>query len=106
MEIRHLRQDVVADDEIGPPPLRHKAPREIEPEELDQCRNIPAAGSFRHIGGGLDAQHRYAVRQEMLKQISVVACDLDHLAARTKAKAADDHLAVSTRMLDPGGRIR
>src|SRR5258708_1429408 len=41
----------------------------------------------------------------MLKQISVVTCNLKHLARRIKTKAGPDHFAILPRMLDPSGRV-
>src|SRR6516165_5584977 len=86
VEIGDLRQHIVADDELGPPTLGHELLCELQPEKLDEGRNILLAGGFRHIGRRLDAGHGNTQWQEVLKQISVVACDLKYLALRTKIK--------------------
>jgi len=42
----------------------------------------------------------------VLKQITIVAGDLEYLTFPTKVKSVGDHFAVLTRMLDPRRRIR
>ena len=58
VEIRDLRQHIVADDEIGLPSLGHKALRKLQAEEFDKRRNILLARDFRHVGRRLDAESR------------------------------------------------
>ena len=77
----------------------------LQAEKLNESWNTLARG-FGHIGGRLDADHRDTHGQEMLKQISVVACNLKHLALRTKTKPGFDHFTVAASMLDPKRRIR
>src|ERR1700730_143273 len=84
VEIRDLRQHIVADDKIGRPTLGHELLRKLRAEELDESGNILLARRFGHIGGWLDTDHRNAQRQKVLKQISVVASDLNYLTLRTK----------------------
>src|SRR5271170_5669595 len=79
VKIRNLRQYIVADNEIGPPTLGHELLRKLQAEELDESRNILLACRFGDISGRLDADHRNTQRQEVLKQISIVASDLKHL---------------------------
>src|SRR5436309_15682828 len=76
VQIRHLRQYIVADDQVSLPTLRHKPFRETQAEELDEGGNILLARSLCHIGRGLDADYRNPQRKEMLQQIAVVARDL------------------------------
>src|SRR5262249_12377239 len=106
VEIRDLRQHIVADDEICLPPLGHELLRKLQAEKLDESGNILLARRLGHIGGWLDADHRNAQRQEVLKQISVVASDLKHLTLRTKTKPDLYHFAIPARMIDPKRRIR
>ena len=52
-------------------------------KEFDERRNILLARSFSDIGGRLDAGHWNTQRQEVLKQISIVARYLEYLTLRT-----------------------
>ena len=106
VEVGDLRQHIVADDEVGRLTLGHQALRELQAEEFDQRRNILLARHFGDIGGRLDADDGNTQRQKMLKQISVVARDLEDLAFRAETKPGLDHFAILARMLDPRGRIR
>ena len=67
VEVGHLRQDVVADDEIGALALGDEALGQCGAEELHQRGNIAAARGFGHVGGRLDAEHGHAQGQEMLQ---------------------------------------
>src|SRR5262245_28249844 len=101
VEIRDLRQHIVADNEVCPPTLRHELLGKLQVEKLDESGNILLARRFGYISGWLDSNHRNAQRYEMLKQISVVASDLDHLTLRTKIKPSLDLFAIPARMIDP-----
>src|SRR5262249_26253953 len=79
VEIRDLRQYIVGDNQICSPTLRYELLRKLRAEERDESRNILLACRFRNISGRLDADHRNIQRQEVLKQISIVARDLKHL---------------------------
>src|SRR5271163_4258737 len=106
IEIWNLCQHIVADDKVGAAALGYQSSRELQAEELNQSGNIFLARDCGHIGGGLNADDGDAERQKVLKQVSVVAGDLKHLAARIKSKSGFCHLAIAARMLDPGCRIR
>src|SRR5262249_45374674 len=58
IEIRDLRQHVIADDEIGAPSLRYQSLRQLDAKEFDQCRNIFLACHLGDISRGLDAGYR------------------------------------------------
>src|SRR5215472_1233308 len=106
VEIRDLRQHVVTNDEVGSLTLGHELLCELQAEKLDNSRNILPPRGFRHIGGRLNANYGNTQWQEVLKQITVVACDLEYLALRTKIEPGLHHFAIPARMLDPGGRVR
>ena len=86
VEIRNLRQHIVADDEIGSRGLpRRDAARDL----VRKTRPVSEHSSPRRlgdVGGRLDSQNRNTQRQKVLKQISVVAGDLKDLALRPKTK--------------------
>ncbi len=56
VEVRHLRQHIVADDEVGLLAFGGEPLRERETEEFDQRRNVLSPRHFGHVGGGLDAR--------------------------------------------------
>src|SRR6516162_1041395 len=62
VELRDLRQHIVADDEICSPTLGHELLRKLQAEKLDESGNILLARRFGHIGRWLDADHRNAQR--------------------------------------------
>ena len=83
VEVGHLGQHVVADDEIGRAgPRRRSALGERDAEELDPGRDALGERDLGHVGGRLDAEHGHAERQEVLQQIAVVAGQLDDQAVR------------------------
>ena len=105
VEVGHLRQHVVADDEVGGLAFGDEPLGEADAEELDQRRDVLLARDLGDVGGRLDAGDGHAERQEMLQQIAVVAGDLVDAALRAEIEARLDHLAIFARMLDPGGRV-
>ena len=80
--------------------------RELQAEEFDKRRNIFLLRHCCDVGGRFDADHGNAQRQKVLKQISVVACDLIHLTLRTEMKPGRNHFTVPARVLDPRRRVR
>ena len=106
IELGHLRQHIVGNDQIGVPVVGHHLPRCFGTEEGDERRNACLSRRLRHIGGGLDAKHRHAEGNEMLQQIAVIASELDHEAFRSEPEAALDHLAIAASIRYPGRRIR
>ena len=75
VEIGDLRQNIIANNKIGPPPLGLQALSEFQAKKFDQCRNIFLTRNFGDISGWLDAGNRDTKWQKMLKQISIVACN-------------------------------
>src|SRR5258708_32724271 len=73
------RQHIVADDEVGPPALGHEFLRELQAEELNKSGYFLLVRHFGHVGGRFDADHGHTQRQEVLKQISVIASNLKNL---------------------------
>ena len=105
VEVGHLGEHVVADDQVGLPALGAQRLGERDAEELDPGRNALGERDLGHVRGGLDAEHRHAKRQEMLQQIAVVARQLDHQAVRAEREALRDHRAIRLGVGDPAGRV-
>jgi len=101
VQIRNLREHVVAQDEIGLAALQDELDRELAPEELDQRLDAPGRGRLSDIGRGLDAQRRDALLDEVLEQVAVVAPELDDEALGPEREPVGDHRDVVLRVLEP-----
>ena len=105
VELRHLCQHIVGDDQIGVPPVGHHFSRGFGIEEGDECRNACLSRGFRHIGSGFDAKNRHAEFNEMLQQITVIAAQFDDEAIRSKSEPAFYRFAVAGGVRHPRRRI-
>ncbi len=87
VEVGHLGQDVVADQQVGllspPDELRGGLP----PEELDERRHALLDRNGRDVRRGLDAERGDAALHEVLEQVAVVARQLDDPARGRQAAA-------------------
>ena len=79
---------------------------EVEPEELDQCRNAAGDSRLGDIPRWIDAEHRDPVREKVLQQIAVVGGELDNEVVGRERETRDDHLDVPACVLDPRVGIR
>ena len=70
-------------------------------EEVDPRRNALVDRHLGDVGGRLDAEHGNAERQKVLKQVAVVARELDDQAVRAETEARRDHLAIGLGVRDP-----
>jgi hypothetical protein len=77
VDVRHLRQYVVADYQIRFLASRDELSRRLTAEEFDERRDALGLGHSRHVGGWLDAEHRDLPRDKILKKYTVVARELD-----------------------------
>ena len=105
VEIGHLGEDVVADDQIGAPAVRRQLVGQRHAEELDHRLHALLAGGLGDVGRGLDPEGRHAERLEMLQQIAVIAGELDREAFRPEPEPLLDHRAIGPGVRDPGGRV-
>src|SRR5579864_5758408 len=77
VEIRNVREDVVADDEIGCAVLAFQTLRGLHAEERD-LRSYPACDCrCRDVCRGLDAEHGDVTLRETPQQVPVIAADFD-----------------------------
>ena len=86
VEIGDLRQNVIANNEIGLPPFGFQALRKLQAEEFNERWNIFLARNFSDISRWLDARNGDAKWEKMLKQISIVACNFENLAICAETK--------------------
>ena len=105
VDVRNLRQHVVAGDEVGGLTGGEHLVGQCPPEERHPRRYAQLDCLGSDVGRRLDAQHRHAHGQEMLQQIAVVAGELDHEAVTVQPEAFAHGHAVAPRMLDPAGGI-
>ncbi len=101
---RHVREHVVADDEVGRAALGDEFPGRLLAEEADHGRDSLRLRGGGHVRGRLHPEHRHAALDEPLQQVSVVRRDLDHARAAVEAEALDHLLDVAACVLDP--RVR
>ena len=104
VEVRHLRQDVVANDEVGSKAFGHHLKCQANAKEVDYGWHALLERDARNVGRRLYAQHGNSERQEMLQQVAVVAGELDRQAVGAETKAFCDRLAIGLRMGDPACR--
>ncbi len=83
VHVRHLRQDVGAEKEIGTLPLGHELSRGLAAEHLDLGRHALGDRGGGDVASRLDAEHRDPSLHEVLQKVSVVAAELDHAGWRT-----------------------
>ena len=106
VQVRHVSEHVVADQEVGSFTLGPQPPGQVEAEELDQRRDAGFPGGGRDVGGRLDSEHGDAALDERAQEIAVVARDLDHLARRVEAEPIDHLADVAAGVLHPAVRER
>ena len=110
VDVGHLGQDVVAQHEIGAAPLRSQAPAEVGAEELGEGLDAALDRRLRDVQRRLHAEHRDALRQEVLQEVAVVGRDLDDEAPGSEPEPIGHLVGVAAGVLDPrvgvGGEVR
>ena len=106
VQVGHLREHVVADDQVGGEALGHERLRVLLVEELHARGNALLLRDARDVGRGLDPERGDAASHEVAQQVAVVAGELDHLAGAVERQARDDHVDVVARVVEPGLRER
>ena len=100
-----MRENVVRHEEVCRSVRVPKARSSLASEELHERWD---AGRFRgrcDVACRLDAEHRHTPLLEVLKQVAVVAGDLENVARRAKAEPFRHLLDVITGMAQPALRI-
>ena len=77
VDVGHLGEHVVAEDELGLAALVGEPLGELRAEELGQRRHAARDRRFGDVQRGFDAEHRNALWQEMLEQVAVVRSHFD-----------------------------
>ena len=82
IEIRNVREHIVAEQQVRLAVLGRDLTSGLLAEEFDYRTNPFSLGDERDVRRGLDAEHGYVARDEVLEQIAVVARDLHHATLR------------------------
>jgi hypothetical protein len=85
-------------------PLRANSSASLVPKKSMHVDTLLNRGR-RDIGGRLDAQRGHAKRDEMLQQVSIVACKFHDQAVAIQIQSLLDHFAIRLRVRHPGRRI-
>ncbi len=101
VEVGHLRQHVVADDEIGEHAAVDELARRVLVEEACQGRHAARFRRLGHVLGRVDAEHGVALLDEELQQVAVIAGELDDTAVARQLEALDRHVDIAPRMRQP-----
>ncbi len=105
VEVRRVRENVVAEQQVCLEPIVHHPPRLVGAEEGDARRDATRAGDRRDVGRGLDAEARDPLRDDVLQEVAVVGGDLDDVALRPEPEALRHVVHVAPRVLDPRVRV-
>src|ERR1700740_613188 len=81
VQVGYLSENVIADDKICSTALGDETLRQVKVEEFNKRRNVPLSRSCRDVDCRLNTGHGDAERQKVLKQIAVVARNLENTAA-------------------------
>ena len=103
VEVGHLGQHVVADDEVGLLALRDELPSaSSRAEELDRASARPCSiATLATLAAGSMPSTGTPSGKKVLQQVAVVAGELDDEAVRAEAEALRDHLAIGLGVRDP-----
>jgi hypothetical protein len=110
VDVGHLREHVVPEDEIRMAALGREAGAELGTEELRDRLDPAGDRGVGDVPRGLDAEHGDALREEVLEQVPVVRRELDDEAVRAEREPLAHLVDVAPRVLDPrvrvGGEVR
>ncbi len=105
VDVGHLREHVVPEDEIGVAAFAREPGPELRAEELGDGLHAARDRRLGDVQRRLDPEHRDALREEVLQEISVVRRELDDEAVPPEREPLAHLVDVRARMLDPGVRV-
>ena len=106
VDVWHVGQHVVADDEVGLPALCGQALRQGHAEELLKRLHALLARGFGRACRGLYAKGGHPGLAHVLQQVAVVAGNLHHQGVRPKPQARESGLHVGLGVGQPGAGER
>ena len=102
VEVRHLRQDVIADHQVSLLCLAHHFLGGLAAEKPDQRWHALFNRHPCHVGGGFNSQRWDSLPDEVLQQIAVVAGQLDDQTLFVEVEPNDNHVHIVSGVLQPG----
>src|ERR1035438_3987974 len=73
VEVGHLRQDVVAENEVSGTAIFHELFRQLRTEEAHERRNAFFDCHLGNVGGRLNPEYGNVLAHEILQQVAIVA---------------------------------
>ena len=101
IEVRHLGEDIVAENEVTLNARFGQLARRLDAEEFHQCRDAPLFGGPSNIRRGVDAEDRNTLLDKELQQISVIAAEFDNPARWPETQPLGHCFDVSPSVLEP-----
>src|SRR4051794_29919796 len=96
VDVRHMREDVIPDQQVGLTAIGHNLPSGGGSyEAVDAFDSVVPPGGVSGRHGRLDSEYRNIALLEPAQEIAVVAGNFDHLMRRAKAETLDHLLAVT-----------
>src|SRR5882762_7608024 len=102
IDVRHLRQHIVADNQVRRFSFARKFQRELRPEKTSQRGHALFDGHFGHVCGRFDSEDRYAPFYEVLQEVTVVTCNLNDKTLRAQSESFGYLCRVLFAVLQPG----
>ena len=106
VEIRHLREHVVAEEQVGRAAVRRELLGQLDSEEAHQGGHALRFGGRGDVGRRLDAERRDAGLDEPLQEIAVVARQLDDQARSGRSRSGRSSCPCSRGRARPSCRRR
>ena len=105
-DVRYVREDVVGDDQVGLPWSAAILAPVSAPRKVTSVGMPLASAASATLAAGSTPSDRMPERDSVLKEVAVVACDLDDERIGTEAKAVDRRIDEPPRVLHPGVGVR
>ena len=107
VELRHVREHIVADDQVRLTALPAPIPGPpLWPKNFDQRRHPDFLSGGGHRIGRIDPEHGNTHAQKILEQVAVVAGQFDHQARTPQRETPARHVAIRLGMRQPVVRVR
>ena len=105
VQVGHVREHVVAGNQVRLAARGRELAGGLGAEELHQRGHALFLRDRGDVRRRLDAEHRHALRDEVLQQVAVVARDLDHEARGAESEARHHRLGIGLGVREPRVRV-
>src|SRR5690606_22564263 len=110
VNIRHVRQYIVSDEQVGLAVFLLQGLSGFNTEEAYLCADALLDGILGHVRRGLDAQHGNTLVYKILEEVTIVAGHFRNQAIGTDGETLDHLVGVVGNVLEPrvriGGKVR